>query len=106
MGAGMAHKNLNDRTVKALKAAPKGTTQDYWDKGFAGFGVRVSDKGRKTFVLAARYPGGNGSPTRRKLGVYGPVTLADARDKARAWIKQIEKGIDPQAEEDRRRLEE
>ena len=101
----MAHKNINDRTLKALKAARKGEVVDYWDKGFPGFGVRVSDTGRKTFVLAARYPGST-SPARRKLGVYGPVTLADAREKARGWLKLIEKGIDPKADEERKQLKE
>jgi integrase len=101
----MAHKNLNDRTLKALKPAPEGKTEDHWDIGFPGFGVRVSDTGRKTFVLAARYPGST-SPARRRLGVYGPITLADARDKARGWLKLIEKGIDPQQEEETKRLKE
>src|SRR5262245_2093024 len=101
----MAHKNLNDRTLKALKPAAEGEVDDYWDEGFPGFGVRVSETGRKTFVLATRYPGST-APTRRKLGIYGPITLADAREKARAWLKLIEKGIDPQREEEARKLKE
>jgi integrase len=99
------HINLNDRTLKALKGAPEGKTFDYWDKSFPGFAVRVSETGRKTFVLAARYPGST-APARRKVGVYGPITLADARQKARDWLKLIEKGIDPQLEEDKQRLRE
>jgi integrase len=101
----MARKNLNDRTVKALKPAPEGKTEDCFDLGFPGFGVRVSDKGRKTFVLTARYPRST-NPTRRALGLYGPLTLADAREKARHWLKLIEKGVDPQQEEETRRLKE
>ena len=101
----MAHKNLNDRTVKALKPAAKGKVDDYWDNGFPGFGVRVSETGRKTFVLAARFPG-SGHPTRRKLGIYGPISLADAHEKAREWLKLIKKGIDPEEEEERHRLAE
>jgi integrase len=51
----------------------------------------------------ARYPGSR-NPTRRALGVYGELTLEQARKKARDWLEQIRKGIDPAiAEEDARR---
>jgi integrase len=99
----MAHKNLNDRILKSLKPASAGKVDDYWDKGFPGFGVRVSEKGRKTFVLMARYPGST-NPTRRALGVYDAISLADAREKARGWLKLIDKNLDPAQEEERQRL--
>jgi integrase len=101
----MAHKNLTDRTIKALKPAPKGKVNDNWDRGFPGFGVRVSDTGRRTFVLAARYPG-SPNPTRRALGLYGPLTLKEASEKASRWLEMIERGIDPRDEEERQRLTE
>jgi hypothetical protein len=59
----------------------------------------VSDTGRRTFVLTARYPGSK-NPTRRKLGVYDRVSLEEAREKARGWIKLIAKGIDPESAEE------
>jgi integrase len=99
----MAHKNLNDRVLRSLKPAAAGKVDDYWDKGFPGFGVRVSERGRKTFVLMARYPGST-NPTRRALGVYDALSLADAREKARGWLKLIDKNIDPAEEEKRQRL--
>ena len=34
------------------------------------------------------------------------MTLADAREKARGWLKLIEKGIDPKADEERKQLKE
>jgi integrase len=52
-----------------------------------------------------RYPG-SANPTRRALGVYGPMSLADAHEKARDWLKLIEKGIDPQVEQQTQRLKE
>ncbi|HEY5129860.1 MAG TPA: hypothetical protein VIJ35_21675, partial [Bradyrhizobium sp.] len=55
-------KALNDRGLKALKPAPKGETYDVADSIVPGFGVRVSETGRKTFILIARYPG-SGNPT-------------------------------------------
>ena len=57
----MQHKRLTDRTLKSLKPAPKGKVEDHWDLGFPKFGVRVSDTGRKTFVLMTRYPGSSDS---------------------------------------------
>ena len=98
----MARKALTDRTLKALKAAPSGKHYDRWDATIPGLGVRVSDTGRKTFVLAARYPG-SGNPTRRALGPYGAITLADARQKAQDWLKLIEVGKDPANEIERQR---
>ena len=49
-----------------------------------------------------RFPG---SPhfTRRTLGSYGELTLAEARDKARKWLALIERGIDPQQQQEQQR---
>jgi Arm DNA-binding domain len=53
----------------------------------------------------ARYPGGR-NPTRRALGVYGELSLEQAREKARDWLELIRKGIDPAiAEEEARQAE-
>jgi integrase len=101
-GQAVAKKSLTDRTLKALKPASAGKTYDTWDASFPGFGVRVSDKGRVTFVLAARFAGSK-NPTRRALGMYGPMTLQDARNKARRWLGLIERGTDPADEEERAR---
>jgi Arm DNA-binding domain len=50
----------------------------------------------------ARYPGSR-DPARRKLGVYGEVTLEHAREKARDWLDLIRKGIDPAIAEQEKR---
>ena len=47
----MVKRNISDRTLKSLKPTTAGTHVDVWDLGFPGFGVRVSDTGRRTFVL-------------------------------------------------------
>src|SRR5262249_53516231 len=88
-------RKLTDRTLKSLKP----TKQEVWDLSFPGFGVRVSDTGRRTFVLAARYPGSS-NPTRRALGVYDTMSLEDARKKARAWLTLIARGVDPEFAEE------
>ncbi len=101
----MPRKALTDRSLKAIKPAPKGKHIDHWDAIVPGMGVRVSDTGRKTFVLVMRFPGSR-NPTRRALGEYGAVTLDDARRKARDWLELIRKGIDPVVQQERERAAE
>jgi integrase len=98
-------KRLKDRTVKALPPAPKGEgTYAVWDATTLGFGVRVSEAGRKTFVLGARFPG-NSSFSRHAIGIHGVMTVDKARTKAKQWLELIDKGIDPRAEQERIRIE-
>jgi integrase len=98
-------RTLTDRALKALKPAKSGTLYDVIDTVVPGFGVRVSQTGRRTFVLVGRFPGGK-NPTRRALGEYGALTLEQARSKARNWLELIRKGIDPKVQEERGRREE
>jgi integrase len=93
--------NLTDRTLKAAKPAP--VPYDIRDAVVPGLRARVLPGGQITLVLLTRFGGGNSNPTRRALGVYGQVTLAAAREKARAWLEQVGRGIDPAADEERRR---
>jgi integrase len=104
-GIAVAKRNLTDRTLKALKPAPSGQLYDVMDGVVRGLGVRVSDTGRRTFILIARYRGSN-NPTRRALGEYGELTLEKAREKARSWRELLLKGIDPKDHEERLRQEE
>lgn len=97
----MAKRALDDRTLKAAK--PRAVIYDLPDGLVPGLAVRISPKGRKTFVLVARY-GGAKNPTRRALGVYGAMTLEQARHKARHWIETVQKGSDPAVQEERDRV--
>jgi integrase len=101
----MARRTLNDRILKTLKPAKHGERYEVMDAAMPGFGIRITDKGTKTFTLVKRYPGST-NPTRRALGEFPAIGLADAREKARKWIALIEKGVDPQAEVERQRLAE
>ena len=85
---------LSDTFVRALQAAPAGERHDYWDTKVTGFGVRVTDRGAKSFVLYARFPPA-GMPARRALGDASKMGLAAARKKAREWLDLIEQGRDP-----------
>jgi integrase len=88
---------LTDRKLKSLRPAKPGQRYDVMDT-VRGFGVRVTDKGQRTFILIARYPGST-NPTRRALGEYPTLTLEKAREKARAWHKLLAEGVDPRVEE-------
>jgi integrase len=67
-------------------------------------GVRVTTKGTRTFIAQWTDP-----VTRRKvrepLGVWGNLTIDQAREAARVRLGAVAKGIDPKAERLRRRAE-
>lgn len=90
----MARQTFTDRTLKALKPADAGGRYEMFDAIIPNMGVRVTDKGKRSFFLLARFPPST-NPTRRMLGEYPALELAAARDKAREWIELLDKGIDP-----------
>jgi integrase len=96
---------LTDKFIKALKAAPAGKRLEYWDAKTDGFGVRVTDKGAKSYVLFKRWPP-TMVPARRLIGSADVITLADARNVAAEWARLIALGKDPKAEKEQARLEE
>ncbi|HQR66959.1 MAG TPA: integrase arm-type DNA-binding domain-containing protein, partial [Thermoanaerobaculia bacterium] len=69
-----------------------------YDAELRGFAVRVMPDGSKFFEI--RY-GGRKNRRRLSIGRYGPLTLDDARAKARELLAQAELGEDPAAERDR-----
>jgi len=82
---GTMKKILTDRTLKSLKAAPKGKRYMVWDATVPSFGVRVTDRGRMTFVVMRRL---NGKLLRRALGEYPITTLRAAREAASEALGQ------------------
>ncbi|MCZ6608217.1 MAG: Arm DNA-binding domain-containing protein [Alphaproteobacteria bacterium] len=67
-------------------------TRDFWDTALPGFGFRLIDKGRKSWVLIYRT---RGRQRRFTIGRYPALTLAEAREEARTALHAIETGIDP-----------
>ena len=90
----MRQRRLSDRSLKAIKPAASGQRYDVMETELRGFGIRVTDKGQRTFILFTRYPGST-NPTRRALGDYPTMSLESARAKAKLWRELIAKGIDP-----------
>ena len=99
----MPKHNFNDRMLKALKPAAAGKRYEKRDALVPGLLVRVTETGKRTFMLQTRFPGST-QPTRRAIGEYDAVSLDKARQKAREWLELIRKGIDPAiAEEEQKR---
>src|SRR6476619_5264690 len=70
----------------------------YWDATCPGFGVKVTPKGRKVFIVLYR-TGGAGSKLRKyTIGPYGRVTLHQARVAAQKVFTAKLEGRDPAAE--------
>ena len=97
-------KNLTPTLITGLKKARKDERYQVMDAQVPGFGVRVTDKGHKTFILRIRYPGSS-TPSRREIGNCADISLTAARDKARRWRSLVAQGIDPVVEEEKERQE-
>lgn len=69
-----------------------------WDDKIAGFGVKVTPKGRKVYLYQYRI-GGRGAKVRRyTIGPHGAWTADKARDEAQRLSMLAMQGIDPQGE--------
>jgi integrase len=93
---------LTDRFLAALTIEEGRKDRLVFDTACPGLGVRLTAKGTRTFL--AQW---TDSATRRKvrepLGVWGNLTIEQAREAARARLGDVAKGIDPKAERMRRR---
>jgi integrase len=86
-------------TKTAIDALPTSKSDVvYWDAGYPGFGVKVTPKGRKVFVVLYR-TGGAGSKLRKyTIGPHGRMTLHQARVAAQKVFAAKLEGRDPAAE--------
>lgn len=81
---------LTKRTVDQL--SPSGVDHFVWDQQLSGFGVRISPKGQKSFLIQYRY---QGRTQRMRLGRLGLITADEARKKARILLEEAEAGKNP-----------
>ena len=95
----MPTRRLTDQAVRSLR--PDTRQVDYWDVSPKNFGVRVSQAGRKTFIVRYRTAG---RYRRMSLGVYPIVSLSDARGHAKQVLGEVASNDDPaQVRQDARR---
>ena len=100
----MPRVHLTKSAIDALPILAKDNI--YWDQSLPGFGVKVTPKGRKVFIVLYR-AGGQGSRLRKyTIGPYGRITLALARGQAQKIFAARVDGRDAAAEkqQSKRRL--
>jgi integrase len=85
---------LTAKNVETLKPPATGR-HEFWDQMLPGFGVRITDTGRRSYVVMYRH---NGTKRRLTLGSVGKLDLAEARDLARKAMAEAAAGRDPAAE--------
>lgn len=78
-----------------LKSNGKPDQKFYRDSAIAGFGLRVTSGGVKSFIIEKRI---NGKVKRVTLGRYGNITVEQARKQAMAYLGEISTGNDPIAD--------
>ena len=95
---------LTKSAIDGLPVAEKDTV--YWDPGLTGFGVKVTPKGRKVFLVMYRVAGAGSRLRKYTIGPYGRLTLPMARAQAQKIFAARLDGRDPAEEkrQSRRRL--
>jgi integrase len=87
-------KRLTETLVKNL-APPATGNQITYDTELKGFGVRVTAKAAKAFILNYRV---GGQERRLTIGGYPEWSAAAAREKAKEYKRRVDVGADPMAE--------
>jgi Arm domain-containing DNA-binding protein len=83
---------LTQPAIEKLKAPTSGRIE-YWDSQLPGFGLRISETGRKTWVVMYRV---GGKLVRETLGTAAIIpNVADARTRARESLLKAQSGVNP-----------
>ncbi len=98
----MAVGKITKRSVEALEVCP-GKDQYLWDTELKGFGVKVTAKGRRVYLIQYKAGGARKRTRRLTLGVHGVLTADQARDRAKAALGDVAAGRDPAEHRDRAR---
>jgi integrase len=86
------------RITKRLVDSLQPTEQEIitWDDEIPGFGIRVTPKGVKAYILKYRAGHGRAAPIRKPtIGKHGAITADEARRIAKDWKARIALGGDP-----------
>ncbi len=94
---------ITKRSVDAVQAGQ--SDQFLWDEDLAGFGLRVTTKGAKSYVLQYRMGGREAKTRRYTIGKHGsPWTPDTARKEGERLLIMVRQGVDPaEASKTRRR---
>ncbi len=95
----MPTKKLSDLFVDRAPVPARGRAE-YFDPGFPGLALRVTEKGRKSWSLFYRF---HGRLRRFTIGHYPAIKPAQARREATSALEQVRQGVDPAGEKRARR---
>src|SRR6476646_9000837 len=100
----MPRVKLTKTVIDALPIPSKDIV--HWDTGCPGFGVKITPKGRKVFIVLYRTAGAGSKLRKYTVGPYGHVTLHQARVAAQKVFAAKLEGRDLAAEkrESKRRV--
>jgi hypothetical protein len=87
---------LTKSTIDALPTPAKDTV--YWDATCPGFGLKVTPKGRKVFIVLYRVAGAGTRVRKYTIGPHGRVTVHQARIAAQRVFAARLEGRDPAGE--------
>ena len=82
---------LTVKSVEGIK--PSIADVILWDTDLAGFGCKVTPKGKRSYFLYYRTK--EGQQRRPAIGVHGPLKPEAAREIAKRWLAEVAQGRDP-----------
>lgn len=92
----MATGKITKESVEAVDKPPAGKRNHLWDDTLKGFGVMVTDKGARSYIVQYRLWGRSSKSRRVTIGKHGsPWTAKTARDRAAELLEQVRRKIDP-----------
>ena len=91
---------INKTSVDA--AHPRATEFVLWDDKIAGFGLKVTPKGAKTYLFQYRLGGRAGKTRRFTIGRHGSITPDKGRREAERLALLVSQGTDPQQDKQER----
>ena len=94
---------ITKRAVDALSPGDK--DQFLWDTEVSGFGLKVTPKGARTYVVQYRMGGRETPAQRRTIGKHGVWTPDTGREEARRVLRLVDQGTDPRELDRKRRKE-
>lgn len=99
----MATARITKRLVDST--APGSRDVFIWDDELPGFGLKVTPKGLKKYIVQYRIPGigRKATPKRVQLGRHGALTAEEARQLARKELGHVAHGNDPARDRAERR---
>lgn len=93
---------LTDRFLSSFRVEPPRKDRLVFDSECPGLGVRATTRGTRSFVVQWTDPATK-RKVREPIGVWGSITIEQARTAARARLGEVAKGMDPAAERARRK---